>query len=53
MALDGTAVVLLTTTANVITISIAVYTLYNKVTKLIENKIREIVRDEINKQLKK
>ncbi|MEM3844954.1 MAG: hypothetical protein QXU98_04560 [Candidatus Parvarchaeota archaeon] len=53
MALDGTAVVLLTTTANVITISIAVYTLYKKIVEMFENKVREIVRDEINKYLKK
>ncbi|MEM3338708.1 MAG: hypothetical protein QXP36_08710 [Conexivisphaerales archaeon] len=53
MVLDGTAVVLLTTTANVITISIAVYTLYRKVTEMFENKVREIVRDEINKYIKK
>lgn len=53
MTLDGPILTLISTTANIITIAIAVYTLYNKITKLVENKIREIVRDEINKYFKK
>ncbi|MEM4067110.1 MAG: hypothetical protein QXV17_09660 [Candidatus Micrarchaeaceae archaeon] len=53
MALDGIGIVILTLTGNILTIGIAITTLYRKLSNVFENKIREIVRDEINKQLKK